>query len=162
MAPLLGLAAAAIDAQDVAQQGAVAPAHSVPPTVSPDHTTAQADADVPPDTATGDTQPSGSNGHPAGTGDTTAKPSTECFRYTMHCPPDTTINLTPPDIRTVVSPQELSEPLPTPEQQQDADDSDTVQVRAPPTAPDVPGGFGALWWALRHPTQAWRIFAPVE
>ena len=31
-------------------------------------------------------------------------------------------------------------------------------------APDVPGvrGFGALWWAINHPSQAWRIVAPAQ
>ncbi|MGH8137746.1 MAG: hypothetical protein ACREVV_06060 [Steroidobacteraceae bacterium] len=72
------------------------------------------------------------------------------------------MNLTPPDIRTVVSPDELKEPLPTREQQAQSEDSETVQVKGATNAPDVPGGFGALWWALKHPTQAWRIFAPAE
>jgi len=74
----------------------------------------------------------------------------------------TAMNLTPPDIRSVVSPDELKQPLTTPEQQADQDESDTVEVKTDPRAPDVPGGFGALWWALQHPTQAWRIFTPVE
>jgi len=72
------------------------------------------------------------------------------------------LNLTPPDVRTIVSPQELQEPLPTQEQQAQESESATVEVQSDPDTPDVPGGFGALWWALRHPTQAWRIFTPVE
>jgi hypothetical protein len=72
------------------------------------------------------------------------------------------LDLTTPDIRTVVPAEELKEPLPTEEQQAQAEDSDSVEVKSAEDTPDVPGGFGALWWALRHPTQAWRIFTPVE
>lgn len=35
-----------------------------------------------------------------------------------------------------------------------------VEVEGKRRAPNVPGGFGGLFWALRHPTQAWRIFVP--
>jgi hypothetical protein len=28
--------------------------------------------------------------------------------------------------------------------------------------PDVPGGLGAIWWAVVHPSQAWRIVTPYE
>jgi hypothetical protein len=71
------------------------------------------------------------------------------------------LNLNAPDVRTVVSPDELKEPLPAGDQDQ-SQDADTVQVRAESNAPDVPGGFGALWWALNHPSQAWRIVAPAQ
>lgn len=77
-------------------------------------------------------------------------------------PSNIPMNLTPPDIRTVVSPEELKEPLETGEQQAQAEESETVQVKGAPNTPDVPGGFGAIWWALKHPSQAWRIFAPAE
>jgi len=72
------------------------------------------------------------------------------------------LNLTAPDIRTVVSPDELKEPLPSNEQITESDESQTVAVKGETDAPDVPGGFGALWWALNHPSQAWRILAPAE
>lgn len=72
------------------------------------------------------------------------------------------LNLTPPDVRTVIPPEELKEPLPTEDQQEQQTDAATVEVRTDPDSPNVPGGFGALFWALRHPTQAWRIFTPVE
>ena len=74
--------------------------------------------------------------------------------------PQQPLNLSAPDIRTVVSPAELKEPVQT--DQQEAQDADTIQVKGEASAPDVPGGFGALWWALNHPSQAWRIFAPAE
>jgi hypothetical protein len=76
--------------------------------------------------------------------------------------PQKPLNLTAPDIRTVVSPEELKEPLPSNQQIAEADESDTVSVKGDKNAPDVPGGFGALWWALNHPSQAWRILAPAE
>ena len=47
-----------------------------------------------------------------------------------------------------------------------ADDSNTVIVKADaPLAPmkselDVPGGLIAPFWALAHPTQAWRLILP--
>ena len=37
-----------------------------------------------------------------------------------------------------------------------------ARVPPPPSAtPEVWGGIGAPFWALFHPTQAWRIFAPM-
>jgi hypothetical protein len=72
------------------------------------------------------------------------------------------LNLNAPDIRTVVSPEELQEPLPSNEQITETEEADTVAVKGETNAPDVPGGFGALWWALNHPSQAWRIVAPAE
>ncbi len=72
------------------------------------------------------------------------------------------LNLTAPDVRSVVSAEELREPLPTGEQIIETQESETVAIKGERSAPDVPGGFGALWWALNHPSQAWRLFAPAE
>jgi hypothetical protein len=72
------------------------------------------------------------------------------------------LNLTAPDVRTVVSAAELKEPLPSDAQITETQESETVSVKGESDAPDVPGGFGALWWALNHPSQAWRILAPAE
>lgn len=71
------------------------------------------------------------------------------------------LDLTMPDIRTVMSAEELSAPL------QNSDDvelmsPETVQVHGAPPAPYVPGGFEALWWGALHPAQAWRILTPVQ
>lgn len=114
------------------------------------------------------------------------KSSAVCFKLTGHCvdngkagtapatksgataskdagATDKSLNLTAPDIRTVVSPEELKEPLPSNEQITETEDADTVAVKGNGGVPaDVPMGFGALWWALNHPTQAWRIVAPAE
>jgi hypothetical protein len=76
--------------------------------------------------------------------------------------PQRPLNLNAPDVRTVVPAEELREPLQTQEEQSAAQEADTVQVKGESDAPDVPGGFGALWWAMRHPAEAWRIVAPVE
>lgn len=35
-----------------------------------------------------------------------------------------------------------------------------VQVEGSKPAPKVPDGIAGLFWAMRHPTQAWRIFVP--
>jgi hypothetical protein len=112
----------------------------------------------------------------------TSKPgkSQVCFKLTMRCvdakpqagkggatstdpaAAQQPLNLNAPDIRTVVSPEELKEPLPSSSQIVEEQDTETVSVKGEKNAPDVPGGFGALWWALNHPSQAWRIFAPAQ
>ena len=72
------------------------------------------------------------------------------------------LNLTAPDVRSVVPADELQKPLADSEQITEVQESETVAVKGERDAPDVPGGFGALWWALNHPSQAWRILTPVE
>ena len=73
------------------------------------------------------------------------------------------LNLTAPDVRTVVPEQELKEPLPTENQITEVQESQTVQVKTDEgVPPDVPGGLGSIWWAVVHPSQAWRILTPYE
>jgi hypothetical protein len=72
------------------------------------------------------------------------------------------LNLSAPDVRTVVPAEELKEPLPSGDQVTEVQEENTVAVKSESEAPDVPGGFGAIWWALNHPSQAWRIVAPAE
>jgi hypothetical protein len=73
------------------------------------------------------------------------------------------LNLTAPDVRTVVPESELKEPLPNTDQITETQESDTVSVKGDQgVPPDVPGGFGAIWWAVNHPSQAWRILTPAE
>jgi hypothetical protein len=73
------------------------------------------------------------------------------------------LNLTAPDVRTVVPESELKEPLPSTDQVTETQEADTVSVKTEQgVPPDVPGGFGAIWWAMNHPSQAWRILAPAE
>lgn len=69
------------------------------------------------------------------------------------------LDLRAPDVRRIVSAAALREPLPT-----DGDEVTIESRRAPvpdPATPAVPGGIAAPFWAIRHPTQAWRILAPV-
>jgi hypothetical protein len=72
------------------------------------------------------------------------------------------LNLAAPDVRTVVSEDELKQPLQTSEEITEIQEAGTVSVKGESNAPEVLGGFGALWWALNHPSQAWRIFTPIE
>jgi hypothetical protein len=141
-------------------------------------------------TGTGNSASAPPNGSPSsagpktGTGSTPAagngnKPPPVCFKLTGHCvdsskAPATKgtatadgstkrpLNLTAPDVRSVVPADELKEPLPNGDQVTEVQEDETVSVKGTPNAPDVPGGFGALWWAVNHPSQAWRILAPAE
>jgi hypothetical protein len=73
------------------------------------------------------------------------------------------LNLTAPDVRTVVPEEELKEPLPNTEQITEVQESDTVSVKGDKGVPtDVPMGLGAIWWAVSHPSQAWRILTPAD
>ena len=72
------------------------------------------------------------------------------------------LNLAAPDVRTVVSADELKEPLPSNEQVAEVQEADTVSVKSEGVPTDVPGGFGAIWWAVNHPSQAWKIVVPYE
>jgi hypothetical protein len=76
--------------------------------------------------------------------------------------PNKPLNLAAPDVRTVVPADELNEPLPTEDQEADVQETETVQVKAAPEAPEVPSGLASIWWAVVHPTQAWRIFSPAQ
>lgn len=77
--------------------------------------------------------------------------------------PKRPLNLTAPDVSTVVPAEDLKEPLPTTDQVTEVQEAQTVSVKTDAGVPaDVPGGFGALWWALNHPSQAWKILTPVE
>ena len=73
------------------------------------------------------------------------------------------LNLTAPDVRTVVPEQELKEPLPSEKQITEVQEAQTVSVKTDEgVPPDVPLGLGAIWWAVVHPSQAWRILTPAE
>jgi|JI10StandDraft_1071094.scaffolds.fasta_scaffold193834_2 hypothetical protein len=69
------------------------------------------------------------------------------------------LDLRAPDVRRLLPAEQWRYPLPG------EDDSVTVEARrnAPPPDPEkreVPGGIIAPFWALRHPSKAWRIFVP--
>jgi hypothetical protein len=51
----------------------------------------------------------------------------------------------------------------------ESDDAQAVTIAAAPLALEEtpegqpsPGGFASLYWAARHPAQAWRIFLPIQ
>jgi len=114
--------------------------------------------------------------------DKTAKSPPVCFKLTGHCVEGSkapaakggaasapkngskqpALNLTAPDVQTVVSADELKEPLPSNEQITEVQEADTVSIKGEGVPTDVPVGFGAIWWALNHPSQAWRIVTPYE
>ena len=73
------------------------------------------------------------------------------------------LNLTAPDVSTVVPEQDLKEPLPNNDQVTETQEADTVSVKGEQgVPPEVPVGLGAIWWAVGHPSQAWRILTPSE
>jgi hypothetical protein len=79
---------------------------------------------------------------------------------TTDAPVHRSLDLTPPDIRKVMPSEQLEAPLADPDAR--PDDPETVQVKGATGTPEVPGGIASVFWALWHPTQAWRILAPVR
>ncbi|MDB6090737.1 MAG: hypothetical protein JWN85_3521 [Gammaproteobacteria bacterium] len=71
------------------------------------------------------------------------------------------LDLRMPDIRDVMSADELNTPFLNPDEAEFTG-PETVQVHGAPPPPFVPGGFEALWWGATHPAQAWRILAPAQ
>ncbi len=71
------------------------------------------------------------------------------------------LDLKAPDIHDVMTPGEIAAALPDP-QEMEVVEPDTVQVHGAAPAPYVPGGFAALYWAVLHPMDSWRILAPVQ
>ena len=55
-----------------------------------------------------------------------------------------------------------SQPINADESDDVAPEPAVVEVTGERAGPAVPDGIGGLFWALRHPTQAWRIFAPAK
>jgi hypothetical protein len=181
--------AAAPSANQSSTKGAVAPPDTsksagAPQGGSSQAASALAGAAQPGGTAQGATggpapgsAPNGASAGPSG------KPPAVCFKLTGRCveqkkAPATKggtaatqtgsaakrpLNLAAPDVRTVVPAEELKEPLPSNDQITEVQEPETVQVKTDQgVPPDVPGGFGALWWAVNHPSQAWRILTPAE
>jgi len=180
------LVAAAVAAAIVAAMPAAhaqdAPAAATTPSSSTPASSASASSSTssgsPPaagDTAAGQTAPSG---QAAG-----SKNDPVCFKLTGRCVDSSKVsgaksgtaatkagsagkkplNLTAPDVRTVVPEEELKEPLPSTEQITEVQESDTVSVKGDKGVPtDVPMGLGAIWWAVSHPSQAWRILTPAD
>jgi len=79
-------------------------------------------------------------------------------------PPRRTLDLRPPDLRSlhVQNLQQLGTSA-------DSDEAEAVTIAAAPLLleeePDTHlsvAGIASLYWAARHPTQAWRVFLPVQ
>jgi hypothetical protein len=66
-----------------------------------------------------------------------------------------------PDITELFTPEQIQQMLAN--TRSDEDDFETVEVQGArvPNTPVVWGGLGAPMWAALHPTQAWRIIAPI-
>ena len=131
--------------------------------------------------AAGDTATGPAAAAPAGQSAGT-KADPVCFKLTGHCVDSSKtsgkagtataktgsagkkpLNLTAPDVRTVVPEEDLKEPLPNTDQVTEVQESQTVSVKGEQgVPPDVPVGLGAIWWAVSHPSQAWRILTPAE
>lgn len=152
-----------------------------PPTSAPPSATPAAATPAPNSASSSPSSTAPAN--PGNSTETGSKSDPVCFKLTGHCV-DTSktpkagtgaaatktaktngkkLNLTAPDVSTVVPEQELKEPLQNPDQIQEVQESQTVSVKSDEgVPPEVPGGLGAIWWAVVHPSQAWRIVTPAE
>jgi hypothetical protein len=182
-ATLAAMPAAHAQNTPAAEQSATAPG------ATPGPSTSQAPSSVPAAAgATSSTTPRTPAGATTGqappAGQSSAgKSDPVCFKLTGHCVDSSkapskaaaagtaksastgkkSLNLTAPDVRTVVPESQLQEPLPGTEQITETQEADTVSVKTEQgVPPDVPLGFGAIWWAVNHPSQAWRIVTPAE
>jgi hypothetical protein len=72
------------------------------------------------------------------------------------------LDLKAPDIRDVMTPDELVAATATPPDEFEIIGPETVAVHGAPQPVYVPSGFAALYWAAIHPLSAWRILAPVQ
>ena len=72
------------------------------------------------------------------------------------------MDLKAPDIRDVMTPEDLAAATALPPDEFEIIGPDTVAVHGAQQPVYVPGGFAALYWAAIHPLSAWRILAPVQ
>jgi hypothetical protein len=72
------------------------------------------------------------------------------------------LNLKAPDIRDVMTADELAAATVMPPDELEIVGPETVAVHGAPLPVYVPSGFAALYWAAIHPLSAWRILAPVQ
>ena len=72
------------------------------------------------------------------------------------------LDLRTPDIRRILTPDEITAALAKARDRNiDEVEVEGVRARPPPVTPPVWSGIFAPLWALAHPTQAWRILAPI-
>jgi hypothetical protein len=95
---------------------------------------------------------------------TTSPPGTQKISVPYHSadkpPTPRILDLKAPDIHSVMSADEMNAALNVTDDNE-VIEPETVQVHGDVPAPYVPGGFAALYWGATHPTEAWRIVAPV-
>jgi len=102
----------------------------------------------------------------SGAGDRVIAHSTEAptaKRTAASTAPVKPLNLRLPDITTLFTQAQIDQVL---SKSVDRDTIEEVEVegsrlRIPPSSPQVWGGLAAPVWAVMHPTQAWRILAPI-
>jgi hypothetical protein len=85
--------------------------------------------------------------------------SLQCFALQPAANAKSSLDLRAPEIRRIVSEEELRQPL---EDEYEVQvQQEQVQVEGMRPEIYVPGGLASLPWAVMNPTQAWRIFLPV-
>ncbi len=84
------------------------------------------------------------------------------FSVPFRAPEGHILDLKAPDIREVMTPDELAAATATPPDEFEIIGPETVAVHGAPQPVYVPSGFAALYWAAIHPLSAWRILAPVQ
>jgi hypothetical protein len=96
-----------------------------------------------------------------------AAPQVATSNTAMHTVPAgarrTTLDLRPPDLQSLHV--ETLQPSVTIESDEIAAIAIAGAPLLPEESPDVQppsAGIGSLYWAVRHPTQAWRIFLPIQ
>jgi len=72
------------------------------------------------------------------------------------------LDLRIPDVTTILTPEQIQRILSkTFDANLEEVEVEGQRTRIIPNTPDIPGGIAAPFWALAHPTQAWRIFLPL-
>lgn len=79
--------------------------------------------------------------------------------------PGKPLDLRAPDITKIFTPEQLNQVLSRTIDRENIEEVEVEGVRSkqptPPSSPAVWGAIAAPFWALLHPTQAWRIIAPI-
>jgi|GEM_PF-2256420 len=90
--------------------------------------------------------------------------SKQCFTFAPvnpERPVPWRLDLAPPDIVNLIPRNELTAELPDPFELREVEESETVQIEGARQSVYIAPGLLAIPWAVRHPTQAWRIFLPI-
>ena len=104
--------------------------------------------------------PAQSPPHPARS--TPASAAVQSARQSTDSPPAKPLDLRVGDVRKYMMPREFQSALGAP----DAEANTVIVQGQREVVPmrmveDVPGGLAALWYGVKDPKNAWRIFAPV-